>query len=131
MTHNAWSSRSLWDRGYLLVQLDTLAGQRFDYFALVSSKGAGMRAALFRDRARKPDYRVARLGVWRINKRGVKVRIPLGKTRIAKGRSFFRWKARTLFTGKGCRRTCVDIAPLGAIKEPLGPQPSPSPSPSG
>jgi hypothetical protein len=130
MTYNAWRNRSIWDRGYVLVQLDTLVGKRFDYYALVLSNGKGMRAFLYRDRAHKPDYRVAWLPAWRTSRRGVKVRIPLkSKAKVSKGRGFFRWKARTLFTGGSCPRTCVDVAPVKAVKEPLlGPQPSPSPS---
>jgi len=129
-TYDGWTSRRIWDRGYLLVHLDTLAGERFDYYALVSSNGKGMESALFRDRARKADYRIATLRAWRSSRRGVKVKLPLGKIQIAEGRSFFRWQIRTLFTGRGCRRSCIDLAPIAPVKEPLGPKPSPTPSPS-
>jgi hypothetical protein len=120
-TYDGWSSRSIWDHGYLLVQLDTIGGQRFDYHALVSSNGRSMEGVLFRDRAKKADYRVARLAAWRLNRRGVKVRIPLGKTNIGERRGFFRWQIRSLFTGRGCRRSCIDVAPLGPVKQPLRP----------
>ncbi len=120
-TYDGWSSRSIWDHGYLLVQLDTLGGQRFDYYALVSSNGRSIEGVLFRDRATKADYRVARLAAWRLNRRGVKVRVPLGKTKIGEGRGFFRWQIRSLFTGRGCRRSCIDVAPLGPVKQPLRP----------
>lgn len=137
-TYDGWSRRSIWDRGYLLVHLDTLGGQRFDYYALVSSDGRGMDGVLFRDRREKADYRVAKLAAWRSSQRGVKVRIPLGKTKIGEGRGFFRWQLRTLFTGRGCRRSCIDFAPGAPVKEPLGQKamgrvqasPTPSPSPS-
>jgi len=132
-TYDGWSSRSIWDRGYLLVHLDTLGGERFDYYALVSSDGRGMEGVLFLDRAKKSDYRVTKLAAWRSSRRGVKMRIPLHKTRIGEGRDFFRWQIRTLFTGRGCRRSCIDFAPVAPVKEPLGQvqsSPTPSPSPS-
>lgn len=132
-TYDGWSSRSIWDRGYLLVHLDTLGGERFDYYALVSSDGRGMEGVLFRDRREKADHRVAKLAAWRSSRRRVKVRIPFGKTKIEEGRGFFRWQLRTLFTGRGCRRSCIDFAPGAPVKEPLGrvqASPTPSPSPS-
>ncbi|MDQ3661032.1 MAG: hypothetical protein M3454_08275 [Actinomycetota bacterium] len=130
-TYEGWSSRAIWDRGYLLVHLDTLAGERFDYYALVYSNGRSMQGDLFRDRSEKADYRVARLRAWRPSRRALKVRIPLSKTNVGEGRSFFRWQVRTLFTGRKCRRSCIDLAPVAPVKEPLGrKQASPAPSPS-
>ena len=130
-TYGSWSARRIWDRGYLLVHLDTLAGARFDHYALVSSDGKGMKGVLVRDRMKRADFRVGKLRAWRSSRRGVKVTIPLAKAKIADGRDFFRWQIRTLFTGRGCRRSCIDFAPLGPVKEPLGhPQASPTPSPS-
>lgn len=119
-THDGWTNREIWDRGYLLVHLDTFGGERFDYYALLSSDGKGMEGVLLRDRAEKRDYRVARLRTWRLSRRGVKIAIPLRKTKIGKSRDFFRWQTRTLFTGKRCRRSCIDFAPAAPLEEPLG-----------
>jgi hypothetical protein len=130
-THEGWSNREIWDRGYLLVYLDTLGSDRFDYYALASSDGKGMEGALFRDRAEKRDYRVAELRTWRWSRRGVKITIPLGKTKIGKSRDSFSWQTRAVFTGKRCRRSCIDLAPGVPLEEPLGRRKAtPSPSPS-
>jgi hypothetical protein len=128
-TFRGWRARSIWDTGFLLVYFDTFASDRYDYYALVRSDGRRLRAALFRDRAKRRDQRVTRLKTWRPDRRRVKLRVPLRKMTIGKRRLFYRWYAQTLFTGTNCRRTCIDLAPdRTGVKEPLKPAPSPSPA---
>jgi hypothetical protein len=132
VTWSGWSARTILDRGYVLVRLDSFGSGRFDYYALLRSIGGHMTAGLFHDRRGHPDYRVSSLKVWRPGRRSVKVRIRLNKLRFGASRRYYRWAVETIFSGRHCRNTCFDNAPgHGAVKEPLpGVTPSPSPSPT-
>ena len=128
-TYDRWSARGIWDKGFLLVRLDTFGDDRFDYYALVRSTGGRMRGDLYRDRQRKKDVRVSRVYVWRKNRTSVSVRIPMKRLSTGADRVHYGWVVQTLFTGPGCRRTCFDLAPEnGAVIEPLPGAPSPTPT---
>lgn len=133
-TYGWWRPKGIWDRGFILVKLDTFGDERFDYYALVRSVGNRMRGDLYRDRRRKKDRRIARLNVWRKNRRSVSLRIPLQKLNIGPNRVHYSWAVQTLFTAKNCPRTCFDFTPdSGAVVEPLPgidePTPTPEPTP--
>ncbi|MFP5298914.1 MAG: hypothetical protein ACLGHL_08015, partial [Actinomycetota bacterium] len=102
LTFERWTAASIWDRGYVLIQLDTFGTARSDYYVLVRSDGYRMLGDLFRDRKRKNDYSVGSVSVWRADKSSVSVRFPLSKMRIGGTRIFYRWLVKTLFIGKGC-----------------------------
>jgi hypothetical protein len=126
-TRRPWRARTIWDRGFLLVALDTFGSARYDYYALIRSDGRRLRAALWRDRSRKKDYRVTWLKTWRPDRRRVKVRLPLRTMTFGKRRRFYRWYSQTLLTGPDCRRTCIDVAPdRSGVREPLRPPPDES-----
>ncbi len=117
-TWNRWTRRSIWDSGHLLVQLDTFGSTRFDYYALIRSTGTRMRGLLFRDATERRDYMVSRLEVWRPDARSVAVVIPLRRLRMPATRTYYRWVVKTLYTGGGCARVCIDRVPdTGAVRE--------------
>jgi hypothetical protein len=115
VTISRWSVFKMWDRGYVLVYLDTFGADPPDYLALIRSVGTRLRAALYRN-----GHRLASLPVWRRTRRSVSIRIPLRKLVLGETRPFYRWRVVTL-TDR-CRHTCFDRIPdEGALVEPLPP----------
>jgi hypothetical protein len=120
VTWTRWSAARMFDRGYALVLLDTFGTPREDYYALVRSDGSRMRGALYRDRAKRRDRRVAYVRAWRVDRRSLSVRVPLGRLFLAKRRKSYFWRVESLMTGPGCRRVCFDRAPQkGRVEEQL------------
>jgi hypothetical protein len=134
ITWRRWHSRNIFDKGYILVRLDTFGGTRFDYYALVRSVGHRLKAGLFRDPRHHHDTRLSGLKVWRPGGHSLKVRLRLSKLHFGEPRTYYRWAVETIFTNHNCPRTCFDTAPgRGAVKEPrpgITPAPTPSPTPS-
>jgi Ca2+-binding RTX toxin-like protein len=113
VTISRWSAFRMWDRGFVLVYLDTFGADLPDYYALIRSAGSRLRATLYRN-----GHRLASLPVWRRNSRSVSIRVPLGKLLVEAERGFYRWRVVTL-TDR-CRQTCFDHIPdEGAMVEPL------------
>ncbi len=133
-TYWRWSATSIWDKGYLMVFLDTIGSDHPDYYALVRSNGSNLEAILFRDRRDRPDYRLTRLRVWRATQRSVTVRVPQSWLNFSQTRLYYKWYVLTLMTRPGCARVCFDRVPnSGVVLEPnpqLAPPPSPSPTPT-
>ncbi len=131
-THAGWRAKDIWDRGFVLVYLDTFGDARADYYALVRSTGRRLEGQLFRDRTRRPDFSVGRIAAFKPSRRSVSIRVPMRKLRIGGTRLAFSWYAESLFTSGRCRRVCLDRAPdQGTVVEPLQPTPTPSvPSPT-
>ena len=132
-TYPRWTARDVWDRGYLLVWLDTRAGSAFDYYVLIRSVANRLRAVLFRYRPNRRDVRIAGLRVRRPNRRSVTVRIPLGRVVFGEKRLQYGWQAQTLWMAGRCRRkVCFDFAPnRNPVMEPIpGKEPKPTPTPS-
>lgn len=131
-TYSGWTAKQIWDRGFVLVYLDTFGDARADYYALVRSTGRRLEGRLFKDRRSRPDLSIARLAVFKGGEAAVSIEVPLRKVRIAEGRLAYSWYVESLMTNARCRRVCLDRAPdQGVIVEPLNPAPTPSvPSPS-
>jgi hypothetical protein len=128
ITFSRWSRPEIFDAGYVTVLLDTRRAARPDYYILVGSRGTRLYADLWRDRESKPDYRVAKVKVWRADKKSVSVKVPLKLMIVGTQRTFYRWTVETIFTGERCTRVCFDFVPdEGAVVEPL-PVPSPTPT---
>jgi hypothetical protein len=127
MTFSSMTAKALRDTGFFMVYLDTFGNSRFDYYALVSSKGSKMQGTLWRDPENKRDRRVGFFRVWRRNQRSVSLEIPLSKLNTGGAKRIdYRWFVKTLFTGDNCRRVCIDRAPNSdALVESNGKQ-SPS-----
>jgi hypothetical protein len=121
VTYPGWSIRDIWDRGYFLVFLDTFGSDRHDYYAIVRAKRAKLKAVLMRDRAEKRDYRVAELGISKIDRRSIRVFVPHRHMRFSSAQLTYNWYVQTIFSAKGkCRRVCFDLAPdAGGVEEPV------------
>jgi hypothetical protein len=129
ITSSRTTAKALQDRGFFLIYLDTFDDSRFDYYALISSNGATVKGKLWRDRTSRPDRKIGKVSVWRADKSSATVRVPLRKMNLGgKARLTYRWFVKTLFTGKGCHRVCIDRVPnKSALTENNG-KPSPSPT---
>lgn len=130
-TWNKWTVERLWDRGYVLVQLDTFGTERFDYYAFVRSDGFNLKGTLVRDRANKPDYTVTSIRAFKSSGTSLSLRFPLKKMRMGNKRLFYRWQVQTIFSSGRCPTTCFDFAPdRGAIEEPIPGRTLPTPTPT-
>ncbi|MBW3594238.1 MAG: hypothetical protein KY391_01565 [Actinobacteria bacterium] len=124
-TWSPWTPKQLWDRGFILIYVDTFGSRRADYYALVRSNGRRMVGSLYRDRARKKDVWVRSLRTRHPRGKIVIVAIPLQKLR-RRDSKLFSWHTLTMISGRHCRRFCFDRAPDdGSVTEP-GPAPSPT-----
>lgn len=123
-TFREWKPRELWDRGYLLVELDTRGDERTDYVAMIRSTGRALEGLLLRPRRNGTLARIAALDVWKAGPDGAGIALPLDAVRFGEGRTSFRWSASSLFTGSACPRTCIDRAPdEGLVEQELPPPP--------
>jgi hypothetical protein len=128
ITFGDWTARKLWDRGYVLLNLDTLGTPEPDYYALVRADRDRLRGSMWRDRTKARDVRLFTVEVHRRGDNGVAVWVPLRRLNVGVHRTVYRWSVTTLFTGGTCRRTCVDLAPDdGMVEQPID---SPTPSPT-
>ena len=128
-TFRAWTIREIWDRGFVMVQLDTKGDARIDHLAIVSSNGRRLVGTL--NRVRK-DGRLAEIGRFHASKDGgrvVELTIALKRLTIGPHRTSYFWNVVTSYLGGTCPRTCFDVVPdSGMVEQPL---PEPSPSPTG
>jgi hypothetical protein len=138
ITASSWTVGSLWDRGYVFVQLDTYGGEPADHYALIRSDGLTLRADLFEvAKGAGRDVRLRSLTVWRKANDSVSVKIPLKAMSFGPLRTYYRWWVVTSLTSEKCPRGCLDRAPdEGSIQQwrpGMSPTPSPtvSPSPTG
>lgn len=124
-----WTIREIWDRGFVMVQLDTKGNAGIDHLAVVSSNGRNLIGTLNRVRS---DGRLVEIGRLRVSKAGgraVALSIALHRLAIGPHRMSFFWNVITSFLGDSCPRTCFDVVPdQGMVEQPL---PGPSPSPTG
>lgn len=127
-TWRSWSVEKMWDRGFILVYLDTFGNEAADYYALVASDGRRLVGSLYRDRAKKSDFRIRSLRARHPRGRVATVAIPMNKLR-RRNSKLYRWYALTMFSGSRCKQVCFDRAPNnGWVNEPA-PVPDPEPEP--
>jgi len=133
ITFAEWTPASIWDRGNAYLFLDTEADAGPEYFVLVRSTGAELQATLWRDRRDRRDVYLRKVAVRRKSPDGVSVALPIKSLDFGPSRDSYFWWATTSFTGRSCRRTCLDRAPdEGSVEQwrpGMSPSP-PSPSPS-
>lgn len=127
-TYETWTPKETWDKGYVLVHLDTFGSQGFDYYAMVNSFGTGYSARLWKTNGNSADEELGELFFKKTTRKSVTITIPLDMLFFGPNRVTYRWYTQTIFNGRVCQRPCFDLAPdEDAVVEPL---PSPSPSPS-
>jgi hypothetical protein len=124
-----WTARQIWDRGYVMIQLDVKGDARVDRLAIVRSNGRDLLGTLNRVR---DDGRLVRIGGFAVDKEGdraLSVSIRLDRLSIGPNRTSYFWSVLTSYTSTACPHTCFDAVPnTGMIEQPL---PGPSPSPTG
>lgn len=129
VTFAPWTARQIWDRGYVMVQLDVKGDARVDRLVIVRSNGRGLLGTLSRVRN---DGRLVRIGGVAVSKAGdraVSLSVRLDRLAIGSNRTSYFWSVLTSYTSAVCRQTCFDAVPnAGMIEEPLE---EPSPSPTG
>ena len=126
-----WTIRQMWDRGYLMVQLDTKGGPAVDYLVVVRSVGTELEANLFRVRSNGREVRIDRLKTEKAGSRAAWVSMNLSKVVIGSRRTSYLWSAMSSFIGPACRQTCFDTVPdTGMIEQTLSASPAPTPSPT-
>jgi hypothetical protein len=139
VTFGEWTIPRMWDRGYLMILLDTQSGVGPEYYLLVRSTGTALQGSLWRARAYGPDSYLGSVPTRRPSRRSASVQVSLKRLTFGASRSFYRWWAQTVYTNHVCPRTCHDRAPNGGAvlqwrpgrsPTPSPPSQSPSPSPS-
>jgi hypothetical protein len=130
ITFGEWGAPKMWDRGYILILLDTEGGTGAEYYLLVRSLGRTLGGSLWRAHVTKPDSYLGAVPVKRFSRRSASVQVGLSRLKFGGSRSFYRWRVRTLYTSKACPRTCQDRAPNGQPVRQWRPGMSPTPSPS-
>jgi hypothetical protein len=120
-TYRRWTISGIWDKGYFMVELDTIGGAGPEYRALVRSDGRRMLGRLFRIRRHAADRALGKLRAHKVNARSVAVRVPLSKLTFGSDRTSYKWDVLTSFASKKCPdATCFDRAPdEGSIDQPL------------
>ncbi len=131
-TFGRWSLAQIWDRGYLIVQLDTQGDEAIDHLAVVGSDGRRLVGVLYRVRRDGSQVEIGTVGASKAGARAALVSVALHELSIGANRASYSWSALTSYTGKACRRTCLDVVPdSGMVEQVLpGVTPSPSPTPS-
>jgi hypothetical protein len=131
-TFGGWSVREIWDKGFVIVELDTRGDATTDHLAVVRSTGRKLVATLFRIRRDGTQKAIATLRTGKSGPGGVTVSIPLHRLTFGADRISYFWSVVTTFTSDACPQTCIDRVPdQGAIEQPLpGVTPTPTPTPS-
>lgn len=110
-TRPRWTTRRMWDKGYLLVWIDARGGPEADHVAVIRSTGRRLLGRLFRVNAAGRERRVGNVKAWKRGRRGAAVRVAFHKVGAGPFRFSYRWRAQTMFTGLRCPRVCLDAAP--------------------
>jgi len=132
VTFGEWRTAEMWDRGYLMVLLDTQGGAGAEHYLLVRSSGTQLQGSLWRARVVGPDSFLGTVPVERWSRRSASVQVGLSRLTFGASRTFYRWWVRTVYTGELCHRTCHDVAPNGEPVLQWRPGMSPTPpSPTG
>jgi hypothetical protein len=133
-TYAEWSTAGMWDRGYLMVLLDTQAGVVPEYYLLVRSAGTTLQGSLWRAHVTGPDTYLGSVPTSRPSRRAASVQVSLKRLTFGSSRTYYRWWVQTVFTSDLCPRTCHDQAPnRGQVlqwRPGMSPTPTPSESPS-
>jgi hypothetical protein len=129
-TFGRWSLAQIWDRGYLIVQLDTAGDEAIDHLAVVGSDGRRLMGTLFRVRRDGSQVVIGSIGASKTGSRAAVVSVALHKLSIGANRTSYFWSALTSYTGRACQRTCFDVVPDSGMVEQLLPGVTPTPSPT-
>jgi hypothetical protein len=129
-TFARWSAAELWDRGYVMVELDTRGDDAVDRVVVVRSDGRDLTAILYRVRSDGSQVAVRTLAADKDGSRGARVSVALRELAVGSARTSYRWAVLTVFSGPGCSRTCLDHVPDEGMVEQLLPGVTPTPTPT-
>lgn len=122
-TQKGWSAYRIYDKGFFLIFLDTFGDTHFDYFILLRSVRTRIKGEIWRHTQDSRDRVIAITQVHKGKPRKVRTSLPLRKMHIGNQRVDFRWYAKSMWIGSGCRRVCFDRAPNeGAVTELIVPE---------
>ena len=119
-TYRSFRADRIFDKGYLLVYLDTFGSRRPDYYVLLRPTRERIRGNLWRDaKGGNNDFMISATRVRRPNRRTISTTVPFRKMRTPDHRLNYHWHVRTIYSSPGCRRICIDRAPENrAVTEP-------------
>ena len=125
-TYQGHRAERIFDKGYFLVYFDVRNNERFDYYLLLRPTWDGIKGNLWRDYPKANDEIVGRSRVRHPSNRTIRATVPFRRMLIPEGRLEYSWQVRTIFTGKSCRRVCIDKAPdVGTVTELFVPEVEP------
>lgn len=130
LTFTRWTVNEMWDRGYVIVELDTRRDDGIDHLAVVRSDGRTLTGTLYRVRSDGRQVEIGPLDTDKAGAHGAWVSVALHTLTIGSDRTSYFWSLLTSFTGGGCPRTCLDRVPDEGMVEQLLPGVTPSPTPS-
>jgi hypothetical protein len=120
-TFRSWTIPKLWDRGYFMVEFDTIGGASPEYRAVARSNGKQMVGALFHIRNDGKNIQIGKLRTHKVDARSIAIRVPLSKLAFGPDRASYKWDVLTSYTSAKCGGgVCFDRAPdKGSVEQPL------------
>ncbi|MFL5767000.1 MAG: hypothetical protein ACJ758_04045 [Actinomycetota bacterium] len=120
-TFRPWTIPKLWDRGYFMVEIDTMGGAPPEYRAVARSNGKQLVGALYHVRDDGKSVQIAKLRTHKVDARTVSIRVPLSKLAFGPDRTSYNWDVLTSYTSAKCAHgVCFDRAPdSGSVEQPL------------
>ncbi len=120
-TFRSWTIPKLWDRGYFMVELDTVAGAPPEYRAVARSNGKQIVGALFHVRNDGKNVQIGKVRTHKVDAKSVAIRVPLSKLTFGPDRTSYKWDVVTSYTSGQCGGgVCFDRAPdNGSVEQPL------------
>jgi hypothetical protein len=120
-TFRSWTIPKLWDRGYFILELDTIGGPTAEYRAVARSNGKQMVGALYHIRDDGKNVQIGKLRTHKVDARSVSIRVPLSKLAFGPDRTSYKWDVVTSYTSAQCSHgVCFDRAPdNGSVEQPL------------
>ncbi|MFL5736778.1 MAG: hypothetical protein ACJ76P_05510 [Actinomycetota bacterium] len=120
-TFRSWTIPKLWDRGYFILELDTIGGPSPEYRAVARSNGKQMVGALYHIRNDGKEVQIGKLRTHKTDARSVAIRVPLSKLAFGPDRTSYKWDVVTSYTSAQCGDgVCFDRAPdNGSVEQPL------------
>jgi len=120
-TFRSWTIPKLWDRGYFMVELDTMGGAPPEYRAVARSNGRQLVGVLYHVRNDGKNVQIGKLRTHKADARSISIRVPLSKLAFGPDRASYKWDVVTSYTSGACGDgVCFDRAPdNGSVEQPL------------
>ena len=123
-TFRGWRVNDFFEKGWFVINLDTIGDRSMDYFVFVRAKRRRLGAAIWRERQNQDDVLVAHVKARKVTKALMSVKVPFSKLKVGDSRLEYRWYVRSMWSAPKCPRVCFDRAPnRRVISEPLLPSP--------